>query len=481
MNLLSATHAPRTDAWCRMQVPDDDPSRCRRCMRSLSQGANFNTSARPSTCSASSSTGHPDLSRILMPETWDGHPLRKDFGATGRIPGAVQHDEPRSRSEPRTRRIDPPRVRRTEGLPSPTTARRHSTRSAMSVTEERYPFATERTDVGTSRGQLHLLPRQLAVLRPVGGRGGCRSPSTDLPADEFVIDDRAMIINMGPVSTPRPTACSACMLELEGETVRRSKPDHRLPPHRHGEDGREPHVPPGVHERHPHGLRVSVLQRAGVLAWRSRNLARHRDVPPRATWIRMLMTELNRISSHLLFGGDRCGMDIGAVSMMIYGWRERESVLRFFEKVTGLRMNHNYIRPGGVAADLPDGWQRDAHRVDLDAIEASARRVRHLDERSADLARPAPWASGVISQDECHRPRHDGPDLLRSTGLQLGPAAKDMPYCWTTTSSSSTCRSASYGDCLRSLRHPAHGRDPRVDPDRAPGHRAMPDGDYRSH
>ncbi len=46
-------------------------------------------------------------------------------------------------------------------------------------------------------------------------------------------------------------------------------------------------------------------------------------------------------------------MDIGAVSMMIYGWREREEVLRFFQKVTGLRMNHNYIRPGGVAADLP--------------------------------------------------------------------------------------------------------------------------------
>ena len=48
-------------------------------------------------------------------------------------------------------------------------------------------------------------------------------------------------------------------------------------------------------------------------------------------------------------------MDLGAVSMMIYGWREREEVLRFFQKVTGLRMNHNYIRPGGVAADLPAG------------------------------------------------------------------------------------------------------------------------------
>src|SRR6202008_2136925 len=53
------------------------------------------------------------------------------------------------------------------------------------------------------------------------------------------------------------------------------------------------------------------------------------------------------------------GMDLGALSMMIYGWRERESVLAFFEKGTGLRMNHDYIRVGGLAADLHDGWEDD--------------------------------------------------------------------------------------------------------------------------
>ncbi len=78
------------------------------------------------------------------------------------------------------------------------------------------------------------------------------------------------------------------------------------------------------------------------------------DIPERATWIRMLLSELNRMSSHLLFMATN-GMDLGAVSMMIYGWREREEVLRFFQEVTGLRMNHNFIRPGGVAADLPPG------------------------------------------------------------------------------------------------------------------------------
>src|SRR4026209_2280712 len=80
----------------------------------------------------------------------------------------------------------------------------------------------------------------------------------------------------------------------------------------------------------------------------------------------MLMSELSRMASHLLFLATN-GMDLGAVSMMIYGWREREEVLRFMQSVTGLRMNHNYIRPGGVAADLPPGWRDGVLRL-LDLI-----------------------------------------------------------------------------------------------------------------
>src|SRR5439155_24050180 len=99
------------------------------------------------------------------------------------------------------------------------------------------------------------------------------------------------------------------------------------------------------------------------------------ELPPRATWIRMLMCELNRISSHLLFLATN-GMDLGAISMMIYGFRERESVLAFFEKVTGLRMNHNYIRPGGVAADLPPGWRDDVLRI----LDAMPERLEGYDE-----------------------------------------------------------------------------------------------------
>jgi NADH-quinone oxidoreductase subunit D len=136
------------------------------------------------------------------------------------------------------------------------------------------------------------------------------------------------------------------------------------------------------------------------------------DIPPRATWIRVLMSELNRISSHLLFMATN-GMDIGAVTMMLYGWREREEVLRFFEKVTGLRMNHNYIRPGGVAVDLPKGWREDVLRL-LDLIEP------RLGEYDTLLTGQPIWRDrlqgvGNITAEECLALGVTGP-ILRSTG-----------------------------------------------------------------
>jgi len=147
------------------------------------------------------------------------------------------------------------------------------------------------------------------------------------------------------------------------------------------------------------------------------------EVPERATWIRMLMCELNRISSHLLFLATN-GIDLGAVSMMIYGWREREEVLRFFEKVTGLRMNHNYIRPGGVAADLHDGWQGDLREL-LELIEP------RLDEYETLMTGQPIWRErlqgvGAINADEAIALSATGP-LLRSTGYAWD-LRRDEPY-----------------------------------------------------
>ena len=164
------------------------------------------------------------------------------------------------------------------------------------------------------------------------------------------------------------------MLELQGETVLRSKPIIgylHTGMERTGEEltylqgatnvTRMDYASPLFNEL---AFSLTVEKLLGV------------EIPERATWIRMLMTEMNRISSHLLFMATN-GMDLGAVSMMLYGWREREEVLRFLEKVTGLRMNHNYIRPGGVAADLPDGWRDDVAAPRSTCIPPAPRRVRH--------------------------------------------------------------------------------------------------------
>ncbi|MGH3328852.1 MAG: NADH dehydrogenase subunit D, partial [Streptomycetales bacterium] len=78
------------------------------------------------------------------------------------------------------------------------------------------------------------------------------------------------------------------------------------------------------------------------------------QVPERATVIRVLLMELNRISSHLVALATG-GMELGALTVMTFGFRERELILDVFEMITGLRMNHGYIRPGGLVQDLPPG------------------------------------------------------------------------------------------------------------------------------
>lgn len=80
------------------------------------------------------------------------------------------------------------------------------------------------------------------------------------------------------------------------------------------------------------------------------------DVPDRAEYIRVIMCELNRVASHLLFYAVY-GLDVGAMTPSLYGFRDRERILGVFEAVTGARMMHNYIRVGGVKHDLPDDFE----------------------------------------------------------------------------------------------------------------------------
>jgi NADH-quinone oxidoreductase subunit D len=233
-------------------------------------------------------------------------------------------------------------------------------------------------------------------------------------------DDERMIMNMGP-SHPSTHGVLRLMLELEGETVLRSKP---VIGYLH--TGMEKTGEVLTFLQGPTNTTrmdyAAPLFNELVFSMATEALLEI-EVPERATWIRMMMCELNRMSSHLLFMATN-GMDLGAVGMMIYGWREREEVLRFFESVTGLRMNHNYIRPGGVAADLPDGWRDDVLRI-LDVLPD---RLHEYDTlmTGQPIWRERLQGVGVLNTAEALALGATGP-ILRSTGHSWD-LRRDMPY-----------------------------------------------------
>ena len=233
-------------------------------------------------------------------------------------------------------------------------------------------------------------------------------------------DDETMILNLGP-SHPSTHGVLRVMVEIKGEQVLRTKPvigylhtgmektGEELMYHQGGTNvTRMDYLSPFFNEL---AYCLSVEKLAGI------------EVPPRAQWIRMLMCELNRISSHLLWLATN-GADLGALNMLVYGWRDRELVLAFFEKVTGLRMNHNYIRPGGVAAELPDGWRDDVLAI-CDTV------IKRMDEydnllTGQPLLQNRMDGVGALDAATAVGLGLTGP-LLRSTGVTYD-VRRDFPY-----------------------------------------------------
>jgi NADH-quinone oxidoreductase subunit D len=241
-----------------------------------------------------------------------------------------------------------------------------------------------------------------------------------MPADAD--EDQTMIINMGP-QHPSTHGVLRLMLELQGEKVLRCKPIIGYLHTGMEKTGEElTYMQGGTNVTRMDYL--SPLNNELVFSMAvEKLLGIENDIPERAVWMRMLLSELNRMSSHLLFLASN-GMDLGAVSMMLYGWREREEVLRFFQKVTGLRMNHNFIRPGGVAADLPAGWRDDV----LTILEMLPGRLAEYDILMTDqpIWRERLQGVGVITADEALALGTSGP-ILRSTGVAWD-LRRDQPY-----------------------------------------------------
>jgi NADH-quinone oxidoreductase subunit D len=241
-----------------------------------------------------------------------------------------------------------------------------------------------------------------------------------IPADAD--EDQTMIINMGP-QHPSTHGVLRLMLELQGEKVLRCKPIIGYLHTGMEKTGEElTYMQGGTNVTRMDYL--SPLNNELVFSMAvEKLLGIENDIPERAVWMRMLLSELNRMSSHLLFLATN-GMDLGAVSMMLYGWREREEVLRFFQKVTGLRMNHNFIRPGGVAADLPAGWRDDV----LEILEMLPGRLAEYDILMTDqpIWRERLQGVGVITADEALALGTSGP-ILRSTGVAWD-LRRDQPY-----------------------------------------------------
>jgi NADH-quinone oxidoreductase subunit D len=147
-------------------------------------------------------------------------------------------------------------------------------------------------------------------------------------------------------------------------------------------------------------------------------------IPARATVIRVLMMELNRISSHLMAIAT-FGLELGATTVLLNGLREREKVLDLFELITGLRMNHAYIRPGGVSQDLPSGAIEKIREFIgvMPGLLGDLRKL--LDANPVYLARTRNVA--FLDLAGCMTLGVTGP-VLRSTGLPWD-LRKSQPYC----------------------------------------------------
>ena len=231
---------------------------------------------------------------------------------------------------------------------------------------------------------------------------------------------RSMVLNMGP-QHPSTHGVLRLLLELDGETILKAAPDIG-------------YLHTGIEkefEVKTYQQGVTLTDRIDYLAPLSNNLVYclaaekllQLEIPPLAQWTRVMLAEFTRLNSHLVWLGTHA-IDIGAMSVFLYCFREREEILRVFEMFSGQRMMTSYFRIGGLALPPPRGWQK---RV-KDFVEIFGSRV---DEYEELLTNNRIWTGrtkgiGYIPLEDMIDLGVTGPMLL-AAGLKID-IRKDAPY-----------------------------------------------------
>jgi len=229
-----------------------------------------------------------------------------------------------------------------------------------------------------------------------------------------------MVLNMGP-QHPSTHGVLRVVLELDGEIVLTAKPDIG-------------YLHTGIEkscESKTYSQCITLTDRIDYLAPLSNNLgfclAGEKligiEVPKRAQYIRVLLTELTRITSHLVWLGTHA-IDLGAMTVFLYSFREREEIMKIYEYVSGQRMMTSYFRIGGLALEPPPDWLERVRRV-IDALPG------HIDEYETLLTQNRIWMArtkgvGNLSAEDAIALGVSGP-LLRASGVAYD-IRKAFPY-----------------------------------------------------